>query len=99
MPLTTFRLPMQKLLLTSVRTTEKLDTYVPNHAKSPTIQKIRQTRVNIDEVKTKLKRTRHFHLIFVSNILSYNFILITRLPAFSVNYQKKKRTKILKSHS
>lgn len=61
------------------------DTYVSNRAKSPIVQKIQQTLMDIDGIRPKLKRTRHFHLIFVGKILSYNFILITtRLPALSV---------------
>lgn len=74
------------------------DTYVQNRAKSPIIQKIRQTLMDIDGVRIKLKRTRHFHFIFVSKILSYNFILITsRLPISSFNLSKEIETEILKS--
>lgn len=51
--------------------------------------------MDIDGVRIKLKRTRHFHFIFVSKILSYNFILITsRLPISSFNLSKEIETNL-----
>lgn len=60
------------------------DTYILNCTKSPIIHKVQQTLTDIDRVRTKLKRSRHVHLIIVSKTLSYNFILITSRLLFSI---------------
>jgi len=53
--------------------------------------------MDIDRVRNNTQSSRHFHFIFFSKILSYNFVLITtKLPAFGVNYKKKKRDRNLK---
>lgn len=88
MPWTTFRLPMQKLLLTSLRTTCGNQRHICSKLCQNSHHWENSAGSHGHTVKNKSRSSRHFYFIFVNKILSHNFALTTKLPASGVNYQK-----------